>query len=159
MRAQLPPLDRRILELFDELGKQELDLHAPLEMAGAKPPAEREAVLDSVAALVEQKLLRPAHGSDFYARTEAGRLALAGPRDLTLYTRKNCSLCERMKRDLAPLVGQYRARLTEVDVDADDELRARYSDDVPVLLVGTSEVARHRLDAEALRRALAAARA
>lgn len=158
MRAQLQPLDRRILKLFDELGRPELDLHALLELAGAKPPAEREAVVDRVASLVEQELLRPARGSDFYARTEAGRLALAGPRDLTLYTRANCSLCEKMKAELAPLLAAYGARLAEVDVDADAELRARYSDDVPVLLLGREEVARHRLDAEALRRALAAAR-
>jgi glutaredoxin len=152
------PLDRRILELFDELGKRELDLHALLELAGAKPPAEREAVLDRVTALVERKLLRPAGGSDFYARTEAGRLALAGPLDLTLYTRADCRLCEQMKRELAPLVAEAGARLTEVDIDADPDLRARYTDDVPVLLLGAREVARHRLDAEAFRRELASPR-
>lgn len=77
--------------------------------------------------------------------------------ELTLLTRANCSLCEKMKAELAPLLGEFRVRLAEVDVDADAELFARYSAEVPVLLLGSREVARHRLDPAALRRVLAAA--
>lgn len=148
----------RILRVFDELGRDRLDLHALLELAGGNPPAERTAVLDEITRMVEQGLLRAAPGSDFYERTETGRHAVAALNELTLYTRADCKLCEEMKAQLAPLLRETGATLREVDVDNDPDLRARYASDVPVLFLAGHEVARHRLDPAKLRRELQQAR-
>lgn len=104
--------------------------------------------------LVREGLLVAEAGGAMFRRTEAGRLALAGPRDLTLYTRAGCHLCEEMKAALGPLVREFGARLSEVDVDSEEGLRARYGDDVPVLILGGRKVAKHRLDARQMRRQL-----
>ncbi len=85
---------------------------------------------------------------------EDDHLATSGPRDLTLYTRPGCHLCDGMKKQIAPLVAHYGARLREVNIDADPVLRARYNDEVPVLFLGTRKVAKYSVDVEQLRRQL-----
>lgn len=152
----MDPVDQRILRVFDELGRERVDLHALLELAGGKEAAQRAGVLDALARLAGSGLLR-AEGGDFYARTEDGRIAVAGPRDVTLYTRPGCHLCEEMKLAMAPLLAEFGATLREVDVDADPVLRERYGNDVPVIFLGTRKVAKHRLDREQFRRQLARA--
>ncbi len=145
---------RRILSLFDELDRQELDLHALFELAGGNDPADREAVLDSVTRLVKQGQLRTTERSDFYARTEAGRLAIAGPREVTLYTRPGCHLCDEARTAMAPLLREFGATLREVDIDQDPALRERYANDVPVIFICSRKVAEHRLDPVQFRRQL-----
>jgi hypothetical protein len=70
----LDVLTLRILSLFDELGKDSLDLHELFE-AGGNDPDARRAVFDSVEALVGRGLLEE-RGNDFYALTDAGRSAV-----------------------------------------------------------------------------------
>ena len=72
-------LDRpklRVLAMFDELGKSELDLHELFE-AGGNDPDARLAVFHGVEWLVEHGLLEE-RGNDFYTLTDAGRRALVG---------------------------------------------------------------------------------
>ena len=88
-------------------------------------------MLDAVTDLVKQGLLAPDAGSDFYRRTEEGRLALAAPRDVTMYMREGCHLCEEAKAAMAPVLAAFGAHLQEVDIDDDPILRARYTNDVP----------------------------
>ncbi len=67
------------------------------------------------------------------------------PLEVTIYTRRNCPLCDEAKaaiRDSGVAVS-----LCEVDVDDDPELRRRYTDDVPVIVVGEVEAFRHRVTA------------
>ena len=62
--------------------------------------------------LVAQGLLRHSDGGT-YSRTEEGRLALARPLDVTLYTRKGCHLCEEARsadRALAAKRGRAASR-------------------------------------------------
>jgi DNA-binding PadR family transcriptional regulator len=73
----MSPTGKRVLEVFDEMGQAELDLHTLLEMAGGNLPADREAVLDAVTGLVSEGWLRATGKSDYYARTEEGRRQLA----------------------------------------------------------------------------------
>ena len=87
-------------------------------------------------------------------RTEDGRIAAAGPRDVTLYTRAGCHLCDEMKAAMAPLLAEFAATLREVDVDADPVLRKRYGNDVPVVFLGPRKAAKHRLDTAQFRRQL-----
>ncbi len=69
----------RVLGMFDELGKSELDLHELFE-AGGNDPEARLAVFHDVEWLVERGLLEE-RGNDFYALTDSGRAAAAlGPK-------------------------------------------------------------------------------
>ena len=58
---------------------------------------------------------------------------------LTLYTREGCSLCEAAKAFLVGKKDEYGYDLWEVDVDKDEEALAKYSDLVPVAIVGKGE--------------------
>jgi glutaredoxin len=147
-------LAARVLRIYDELERESLDLHAMFEFTEAHSPEKQEEVLSAVAELVGVGYLRAGEGGDFYSRTEDGRIRVAGPRDVTLYTRDGCHLCDSAKAAMAPILKEYEARLREVDIDGDPVLRQRYNDDVPVIFVGSHEAARHRLDAAAFRQAL-----
>ena len=145
---------RRILELFDQLERDSLDLHTFLEFVGGNPSAAREAVLDTVAEQVKKGLLRETGQSDFYERTEDGRLQVVSPREITLYTREGCHLCEEAKAAILPFVSEIGATFREVDIDDNPVLHGRYTNDVPVIFLGAKMVAKHRLDPGQLRRLL-----
>jgi glutaredoxin len=145
---------QRILSTFDQLERPSLDLHTLFEFVGGTNPGEREAVLDTVTDLVKQGLLSPDGGGDFYRRTEEGRLALAAPRDVTMYIREGCHLCEEAKTAMAPVLTALGARLQEVDIDDDPILLARYTNDIPVIFIGAQFFTQHRVDAARLRRHL-----
>src|SRR5437764_15434286 len=70
--------------------------------------------------------------------------------EVTLYTRKDCHLCDEAKAAIRAAVSLHRLPIDmrEVDVDTDPDLRARYSDDVPVILVNGVEAFRHRVRVE-----------
>lgn len=55
---------------------------------------------------------------------------------VTLYTRKDCHLCEQAKADLESLQSKYPHRLVEIDVDTDPALQRAYSLDLPVVEIG-----------------------
>ena len=59
--------------MFEEVGRDVLDLHELFE-AGGNDPDARRAVFYAVESLVERGLLEE-RGNDFYALTEAGREA------------------------------------------------------------------------------------
>ncbi|MEX1025358.1 MAG: glutaredoxin family protein [Planctomycetota bacterium] len=53
----------------------------------------------------------------------------------TLYSRRDCPLCDRLAWDLEDLALRPAPRVVVVDVDASPELRERFGDWVPVLEV------------------------
>jgi len=67
-------LSLRILQLFGEMRKDRLDLHALFEAAGNEPDARR-GVLDAIDALIHADML-DACGNDFYMLTERGNRAI-----------------------------------------------------------------------------------
>jgi hypothetical protein len=69
----LDELTRRVLGMFEEMGREALDLHELFEAGGNDPEARRE-VFDAVEGLVGRGLLEE-RGNDFYALTDAGREA------------------------------------------------------------------------------------
>jgi glutaredoxin len=141
---------QRILSLYDQLERDSLDLHTMFEFVGGNDPKQREAVLDAVSGLVKGKLLREG-ASDFYERTEDGRLAVADPREITLYTREGCTLCEEARAAIMLLLKECGAKLREVDIDDDPVLLERYTNDVPVIFLGSEMAALHRVDVPKLR--------
>ena len=150
----MDPVSKRVLEAYDELGCEALELSALVQLASGSVLTNHNAVRAAVAQLVEQGRLRPAGAPDLWARTEDGRLALAGPRDVTLYTRPGCHLCEEAKAQMAPLLREFGLRLREINIDADPALRERYTNDVPVIFLGARKVAKHRVDPVQFRRQL-----
>lgn len=85
---------------------------------------------------------------------EDERLAAASPREVTLYTRPGCHLCEEAKAAIAPLLREFSAVLHEVDIEKDGILEERYGWDIPVLFIGARKAAKHRVDARQFRRQL-----
>jgi uncharacterized membrane protein len=56
--------------------------------------------------------------------------------NVTLYTRKECHLCEQAKADLASLQEKHPHRLVEIDIDSDPVLQKAYLAEIPVIEVG-----------------------
>jgi glutaredoxin len=138
-------LERNILAAFNRPGARALSL---------TDFGEPSAVSIAVDQLLEHGWLRATEKPDTYARTEDGRLQLAGPRDVTIYSRPGCHLCEEAKTQIAPLLAEFGGRLTEINIDEDAELRARYDYDVPVVFLGARKAAKHRVDLAQFRRQL-----
>jgi 4a-hydroxytetrahydrobiopterin dehydratase len=63
---------------------------------------------------------------------------------VTLYTRPNCSLCEKAKAAIQ--ASGVPVQLTEINIDTDETLRVRYTDDVTVIHVDGQEAFRHSVD-------------
>jgi uncharacterized membrane protein len=69
--------------------------------------------------------------------------------NVTLYTRKDCKLCDDVKADLVELQSRYPHRLVEVDIESDHALLAKYMHAIPVVEVGP-----YRLEAPIARQKL-----
>jgi glutaredoxin len=89
---------------------------------------------------------------------EDERLAATSARDVTIYTRPGCHLCEEAKIAIAPLLREFAVELREVNIDEDTILRERYGLDVPVIFIGPRKAAKHRVDVAQFRRQLQDAR-
>src|SRR5579871_6502513 len=109
-------LEQKILAAFDQPGSRARSLSELGDPATGK---------ETISRLLERGWLRPAEAPDAYERTEDGRLQLAGPRDVTIYSRPGCHLCEEAKQQMARPMKEFGARLTEINIDEDPELRAR----------------------------------
>lgn len=149
----MDPQTRRLLEAFETKPGALVATSIALEDFG--DPRLWQAVAQE---LVTRGWLRPAAEPGRFERTEDGRLALAKPLDVTLYTRPGCHLCDEAKMQIAPLLQRAGATLREVNIDADPFLRQRYDWDVPVLFLGTRKVAKHRVDLKQFRKQLDDAR-
>lgn len=55
---------------------------------------------------------------------------------VTLYTKKECTLCDQARADLAELQRSVPHHLVEIDVGSDPVLSARHADSVPVIETG-----------------------
>ena len=137
--------ERKILAAFEHPGASALSL---------EDFGEPAAISSLVSQLVERGWLRQAENAATFARTEEGRLQLAGPRDVTIYSRPGCHLCEEAKEQIAPLLKEFGAHLTEINIDEDSQLRARYDCEVPVIFLGARKAAKHRVDVIQFRRQL-----
>lgn len=69
---------------------------------------------------------------------------------LTLYTRRDCCLCEEMKAAIREAAGNCEFSLDEIDVDDSAELCLRYGNEVPVLFIDGRKAFKYRLTAREL---------
>jgi len=56
-------------------------------------------------------------------------------RQVVVYSRKGCHLCEIVKETLTKLERRGGFTWQEVDVDSDEELRRQFTDEVPVVFI------------------------
>jgi len=70
----------------------------------------------------------------------------------TVYSRTDCSLCERLLEELVELLGpEAGAAVQVVDIDGQPELERKYGARIPVLLADGEFVCAYRLDAQRVR--------
>lgn len=67
-------------------------------------------------------------------------------KELTLFFREGCHLCDEMRLELYPFIEQYGFFLKEVDVDTKADLFEKYNVKVPVLCLGDEEICHHFFD-------------
>ena len=70
---------------------------------------------------------------------------------ITLFSRPGCHLCEQVRELIDKVVAQHAdVLIDEVDIDQNSELKAAYSDAVPVVFVDDVEQFRGRIDPDKL---------
>lgn len=75
-------------------------------------------------------------------------------RQVTLYTRDDCSLCEEMKGVVREVAAEIPLEVEEVDVDRDPDLREKLGSEVPVLFINGRKAFKYRVAARELKRKL-----
>ena len=75
---------------------------------------------------------------------------------LTLYTRKDCCLCDEMKAAVAAAAKKIAFVLEVIDVDSSADLAERYGREVPVLFINGRKAFKYRVEAKELERRLKA---
>jgi glutaredoxin len=77
---------------------------------------------------------------------------------VTLYTRAGCCLCDEAKK----VLGEARRRADfdyqELDIDLDPELRRRYHEEVPVVVINQVKAFKYKVDRDEFLKKLAARR-
>ena len=76
-------------------------------------------------------------------------------REVIVYSRKGCHLCEIVKESLVKLHKRGGFDWREVDVDSDAALRRQYNDQVPVVFINGRKVFKYRMDEQEFLRKLA----
>src|SRR5258708_13359885 len=72
--------------------------------------------------------------------------------EVTFYSRHDCPLCDAAEAAVraAVVLHQLPLSITLVDIHEDPALRAKFTDDVPVIYVDGKEAFRHRVTADEL---------
>ena len=76
------------------------------------------------------------------------------PHEIVLYSRKGCHLCEIVKESLAKLARQTQFSWQEIDVDSDDGLRRRFTDEVPLVFINGKKAFKYRMNEQEFLRKL-----
>jgi glutaredoxin len=102
---------------------------------------------------------RKAHfGATFQWKLSAGFARLPPMsflREVIVYSRKGCHLCEIVKEKLTKLERRGGFRWHEVDVETNDLLRRQFTDEVPVIFIDGRKAFKYRLDEQEFLKKLA----
>jgi glutaredoxin len=80
---------------------------------------------------------------------------MAEPRQVVVYSRKGCHLCEIVKETLSKLEHRGGFTWNEVDVESDEDLRRRFTDEVPVVFIDGRKAFKYHMDEREFLRKLA----
>ena len=80
---------------------------------------------------------------------------MAELREVVVYSRKGCHLCEIVKESLEKLQRQAGFTWREIDVNSDDELRRQFTDEVPVVFINGRKAFKYHMDEREFLRKLA----
>ena len=67
------------------------------------------------------------------------------PRQVVVYSRRGCHLCEIVKETLSKLHKRGGFTWQEVDVDSDESLRRQFNDEVPVVFIDGHKAFKYRM--------------
>lgn len=68
------------------------------------------------------------------------------PREVVVYSRKGCHLCEIVKETLTKLERRGGFQWREIDVDSNEDLRRQFTDEVPVVFIDGRKAFKYRMD-------------
>ena len=74
--------------------------------------------------------------------------------ELTLYTRRDCELCQEMEEIIDAELPRFEAKLQRVEIDGDSALEASFGQEVPVLFVNNRKAFKFRCTPKELRKRL-----
>lgn len=80
-------------------------------------------------------------------------MSMTQPR-VTLYGRAGCHLCDEARAVIERVCSDLGETFVEIDIDGDEDLQARYGEEVPVTLVDGKQHDFWRVDEHRLRTAL-----
>ena len=80
---------------------------------------------------------------------------MADLRNVIVYSRKGCHLCEVVKESLVKLSRRGGFTWREVDVDTDLELRRQFNDEVPVVFIDGRKAFKYHMNEQEFLRKLA----
>lgn len=80
---------------------------------------------------------------------------MPSPREVIVYSRKGCHLCEIVKETLGKLEKRGGFIWREVDVDGNDSLRRQFTDEVPVVFIDGRKAFKYRMNESDFLRRLA----
>lgn len=63
-----------------------------------------------------------------------------------IYSRPNCHLCEEAKAVIKQAQAEVVFTLEEINIDDDPDLRARYTNDVPLVFINGRKAFKHRVE-------------
>jgi glutaredoxin len=75
-------------------------------------------------------------------------------RQVVVYSRKGCHLCEIVKETLGKLERRGGFIWREIDVDSDEQLRREFTDEVPVVFIDGHKAFKYRMDEQEFLRKL-----
>ena len=137
--------EKKILSAFDRPGAGALPLRELGDFSEIRGVAGQLAKKDGCALPQTRTLSREPKTAACSSPPLAMSLSIPVP---------DATSAEEAKSQIAPLLKEFGARLTEIDIDDDPELRARYGYDVPVIFLGARKAAKHRVDLTQFRRQL-----
>jgi glutaredoxin len=80
---------------------------------------------------------------------------MSSPRQVVLYSRPGCCLCDDARTVLRRVAADHPFRLTERDIDADESLLRAYLERIPVVTIDGEESFELWVDEQQLRARLA----
>lgn len=73
---------------------------------------------------------------------------------ITLYTKRDCSLCDKAKAVLDEFSREFPLAVETVDIESDPSLFAEYKEQIPVVFIEGRKAFKFRIDPAELRRRL-----